>query len=197
MKGDYAALSYISLQSEVTFDRPPQLPEIVHLDDPAEWVMTDFRVVQPRTVRPDTSIGEALESMKTEGVRLLLVTDVTDHVLGVVTANDIQGEKPVKIVEENRAARADITVEMVMTPQSEIEVLNFLSIRNARVGHIVETMREVERQHMLIVEVNDETRRQTLRGLFSTSQIGKQLGASVAEELPPAHSLAEMQQELG
>lgn len=197
MKGEYAALSHISLQPQTTFEHPPELPELVHLDDPADMVMTDFRVVHPRTVRPEVSIDDALASMKTEGVRLLLVTGPVNQVVGVVTAKDIQGEKPVKIVEESRASRADITVEMVMTPQSGIEVLNYLSVRNARVGHIVETMREVQRQHMLIVDVDDGTRRQTLRGLFSTSQIGKQLGVNVADELPPAHGLAEMRQKLG
>ncbi len=197
MKVEFAPLSDVRLQPGTTYEHPPELPEIVHLDDPAADVMTDFQFVRPVTVRPDAAIDEALELMKRAGVRLLLVTNDAAAIIGLITARDIMGEKPIKLVREARVPRSHIRVDQIMTPQSQITGLNMVSVRNARVGHIVETLRRLERQHVLVLEVDEHTKKQRVRGLFSTSQIGKQLGLDLTQEVAPAHSLAQMQQDLG
>lgn len=197
MKHEFAALSHIHLQPGRTFEHPAELPEIVHWSSPAVDVMTDFRVVHPVTVRPDVSIDEALEKMKQVGVRLLLVINEEQEIIGLITAKDIQGERPVKLVQEARIPHSSIPVKAIMTPQSEIIALNMISVRNALVGHIIETLRQLERQHILVLEIDEVTKAQTVRGLFSTSRIGRQLGESITAEVAPAHSLAEMQHKIG
>ena len=192
MAHDFATFSHIRLKPGTSFSRPPALPRLVHLDSPALEVMTDFRVVHAVTIGPEVSIDDALETMKIRGVRLLLVTGDNDHIVGLITAKDIQGEKPIKIAQESRIPRAAITVEAVMTPQSSIEVLNMLSVRNAQVGHIVATLQALARQHALVVEVDSTTKAQCVRGMFSTSQISKQLGVNAAEVVTRASSLAEI-----
>lgn len=195
MKREFAVLSHIRLSPKTRFEHPPQPPELIHLDSPATTVMTDFRFVHPVTTSADVPIDTALQKMKTSGVRLLLVTDEADEIVGIVTAHDIMGEKPIKIVEEARVQRSQIKVSTIMTPQQHIEVLNMMSVRNAEVGHIIETLRQLERQHMLVVEVaSDDTQR--VVGMFSTSQISKLLGRDVTEEVAPAHSLAEIVQQI-
>jgi len=193
MKTRYASLSHILLMPGTTYDRPPELPPLVHLDSPALEVMTDFKVVRAVTTPPTVTIDEALENMKTAGVRLLLVTDERDEIIGIITARDIQGEKPIRLVEEERMPRSRISVARVMTPQADIPVLNMLSVRNVQVGNVIATLHELERQHVLVVEVDPESKSQRVRGLFSLSQISKQLGKDVSEIMTPAHSLAEMQ----
>ena len=197
MKAEFAPLSNVRLQPGTTYEYPPELPEIVHLDDPATDVMTDFEFVRPVTVGADAPIDEALDLMKRAGVRLLLVTDDAATIIGLITARDIMGERPIQLVQEARVPRSRVRVEQIMTPQSEITGLNMVSVRNARVGHIVETLRRLERQHVLVLEVDEHTKKQRVRGLFSTSQIGKQLGLDLTQEVAPAQSLAQMQQERG
>lgn len=197
MRHDFAALSHIQLAPQSTFEHPPELPELVHLNSPAIDVMTDFRYVRPVTVDAAEPIDEALERMRSAGVRLLLVTDEQHHIIGLVTAKDIQGEKPIKLVEEARIPRSEIRVETIMTPQSAIIGLNMVSVRNAMVGHVLETLRQLERQHILVLEVDETSKTQKVRGLFSSSQIARQLGKDVIPEVARAHSLAEMQHELG
>lgn len=182
----------IALQPETGFARPSELPEMVHLDSPALDVMTDFTVVRPVTVGPDVSIDRALEGMKKAGVRLLLVVDASRHVVGVVTANDLQGDKPIRLMGEERLERSQLTVEKLMTPQSELGVLDMRSVVDSQVGHIIATLDQLERQHVLVVDVEADDERQHVRGLFSSSQIAKQLGRPVDVELHAAHSLAEM-----
>lgn len=197
MKHDYPPLSYISLQAGTAFVHPPELPELVYLDSPAVDVMTDFRFVCPVTAAPNTAIDNALEKMKSAGVRLLLVTGDNDHIIGIVTSRILLGEEPIKIVREKRIPRAQITVEMVMIPQPEVPVLDIVSVRNAQVGHIVKTLQQLDRKHILVVAVDPESKRQRVCGMFSTSQIGRQLGVTVVPETAAAQTLAEIQQQLG
>lgn len=194
---EYAALSFIPVQPGTSYVHPPEPPEIVHLDSPALDVMTDFKIVHAITATAEMTIDDALEHMKTSGVRLLLVTGEAEQIVGLITAKDIQGERPIKFVEKARTPRSEISVEMIMTPQESITTFNIISVRNAQVGHIVETLNQLRRQHMLVVEVDEQIQDQVLRGIFSTSQISKQLGRDCTRDLGTAHSLAEMTQEIG
>jgi CBS domain containing-hemolysin-like protein len=195
MTDNFASLAHVPLQPATTFFRPLEQPRVVHLDDPAVEVMTDFKVVNPVTVKPNVPIDMALEKMKATGVRLLIVIDTHDQIVGLVTAKDIQGEKPVELVQEQRTPRSEIHVAMIMTPQAKIIALNLGSLSNARVGHVVETLRELELQHILVVENDPDSKQQRVRGLFSTSEISRQVGRDVSKIAAPAHSLAEMMRE--
>jgi CBS-domain-containing membrane protein len=191
MKDDFEPLSYVPLRSGTSYG-PAKLPRLVTLESPALDVMTDFNFVNPVTVKPDVPIDDALEIMKTAGVRLLLVTNASEEIIGLITAKDIQGERPIELVEELRARRSDIHIKMIMTLQSNIFVLNLVSVRHAQVGHIVATLNQLERQHVLVVEVDEDTREQRVCGLFSTSQISKQLRDKVIEDKVPAYNVVEM-----
>jgi hypothetical protein len=51
-------------------------------------------------------------------------------------------------------------------------------VRGSKVGHVVATLRKAGRQHALVVD-SDVRGRQTVRGLFSATQIARQLGATI------------------
>nr|VFK23549.1 MAG: CBS domain-containing protein [Candidatus Kentron sp. MB] len=195
---NYATFSCTPLAEGITFVHPPRLPEFVRLDSPALDVMTDFRYTQPVTVEPGVAIDDALAKMKQEGVRLLLVAkeEEEDRIIGTITSKIILGEEPIRIVEKKRIPRAEITVEMVMLPRHEVTAINVVSVRNAKVGHIVATLRKLDRKHLLVIDVDKTTGKQNVCGLFSTSQIGRQLGVLVVPAMPAAQTLAEIKQKL-
>lgn len=194
---EHKARHTLMLQAGTTFRRPPPPADFVRETDPALEVFTDFERVAPRTVAPEKPIDEALEQMKEQGVRLLLVADPDCIILGVVTAVCIQGDKPIRLIEETRVRRHDIRVRDVMIPQADTPVLNMVSVEAATVGHILATLRQLQRQHILVVEVDDATRQQVVRGLFSASQINRQMHAVPDERLSPADSLADLVGTLG
>jgi CBS-domain-containing membrane protein len=165
---------------------------MVRLESPAMMVMTDFRSVHPVTTYPEIGIDDALNKMKTAGVRLLFVLNAADEIVGLVTAKDIMGEKPIKITQQARVPRAQIRVSAVMTAQPDIQVLEMMRVRIAQVGDIVETLRAAGRQHALVVEADNATGAQRVVGMFSTSYISKLLGRDVTGDVPPARSLAEI-----
>nr|VFK54891.1 MAG: CBS domain-containing protein [Candidatus Kentron sp. TUN]VFK57691.1 MAG: CBS domain-containing protein [Candidatus Kentron sp. TUN]VFK66472.1 MAG: CBS domain-containing protein [Candidatus Kentron sp. TUN] len=193
---NYAAFSCPPLETGITFVHPPKLPELVRLDSPALDVMTDFRYTQPITVDKSVPIDDALEKMKLSGVRLLLVVEDDETIIGSITSKIILGEDPIRIVEKKRIPRAEITVGMVMVPQNEVTVISLVNVRNAKVGHIVATLRRLDRKHLLVIDTDKTTGKKSICGLFSTSQIGRQLGVLVVPAMPAAQTLAEIKQKL-
>ncbi len=191
MSHPFSPLNAIPLQAGSTYAHPPRLPAVVHLDDPAVDVMTDLSQYWAVTTTPQTPIDLALERMKHVGVRMLLVTDEAQRISGLITAKDIQGEKPIRLSEAEGVARAAIQVGQIMTPLEQITVMEWQAVRRAQVGDILQTLHQQERQHGLVAEATDSGG-QRIRGIFSTTQIAKQLGEPIAEEIPTAHSLADI-----
>ena len=93
-------------------------------------------------------------------------------IVGVITATDILGEKPLRFTQSHGVTHAEIVVSDVMTPASMLEAIPVQDVAQMRVGHIVATHKAVRRQHLMVVE--DNGRR--VRGLFSLSQVARQLG---------------------
>lgn len=179
MLRNYAALTSSMLRPGAGYAQPTQpVPEKVTLDAPALQVLTDFRHVTAIIILPGDTMDEAHRRMIQRGVRLLLVVDQDRKVLGLITANDILGEKPMQVIAHRSVRREELLVRDIMTPQERLQVLHLEDVRAARVGHIVATLKAAGRQHALIVEIGDSGR-QTVRGMFSATQIARQLGVTI------------------
>lgn len=157
------------------------LPELVHMDDPAINVMTDLTRVRVITVLPETAIDTALQTMIHTQVRLLLVVDAGDNIIGLITARDITGEKPVNYAVRNRVAHEQIQVRHIMTKREQIEAWDMREVVEARVGDIVMTLRDVGRQHALVLDATSGQGR-IVRGIFSITQVARQLGVEIQAE---------------
>ena len=179
MSRKYVPLASKLLQSGCGFSSPSQsLPERVTPDSPAIDVLTDLKRINAVVIRPDDTIEEANKRMIQRNVRLLLVLDHARKVEGLITATDTLGEKPMLVVAARHCRRDEVLVREIMTPQSRLEVLDIEDVHRSKVWHIVATLKQAGRQHAMVVEY-DRSGGQTVRGLFSTSQIGRQLGAVI------------------
>jgi CBS-domain-containing membrane protein len=179
MSDNFAPLTSHPLKAGSGFSRPTQvLPQNVSLSDPAINVMTDLRCVSVVNVRAKTSMEKANDKMIRYGVRTLLVLDESDKVAGFLTAMDVLGEKPVRFLQQVGGTHADIMVSDVMTVQRELEVLALKDVLEAKVGNILVTLKAAGRQHAIVVEENADGS-QTVRGLFSATQIARQLGLQI------------------
>lgn len=159
--------------------RPKQvLPEHVTLDDPAINVMTDLRSVSVLNVRAKTSLDKANAKMIRYGVRMLLVTDEEDKVCGVLTARDVLGDKPVLFLQQMGGTHADILVRDVMSVMRDMQASLLEDVRKAKVGNILAMLKVAGRQHALVVD-NNADGSQTVCGLFSATQIARQLGVQI------------------
>ena len=180
MTQPYRPLSHAFLAPKSTYCRPASLSQKVTLESPAMAVMTDLERVMAVTIGPGNSIETANQRMIAAGVRLLLVADDEQQILGLITANDILGEKPLKHLQRTGGTFNEILVRDIMTPQQALDVLRLRDVFRSRVGDIVATLKSFGRQHALVVETGEDGDTQRVRGIFSATQIGRQLGMTVA-----------------
>jgi CBS domain-containing protein len=152
-------------------------------------VMTDLRRVGAVTIDPRATIDDVNTLMIARGVRSLFVVEDAQRLAGIITFTDIQGEKPLQVALARGLRRDEVTVRELMTRADRLEVLDLREVQQARVGDIVATLRAAGRQHALVAEVtgeSSESGEHTVRGMFSLTQIARQLGIPPQ----PAHDIA-------
>lgn len=189
----YEILNQLENRPESIYLRKSYLPELVHLDDPAISVMRDFHQSRPNLTNAHVSMDEALNEMKVTGCHMLMVIDDNNQLLGLLSTEDILGEKPIQLMTESRLERSKITTKMIMTPIKDVELFSFESIQRARVGNVVVTMKARQTHYALVIENTADNDEPVIRGLLNTSQISKQLHSEVATKIAKAQSVSELQ----
>jgi CBS domain containing-hemolysin-like protein len=180
------------LPRRATFHEPATAAaQRVSLDAPALAVMTDLKQVTAVTIDPEASIEHAMRVMVRRNVRLLLVVNIDNEIVGLITATDLLGEKPVQYVHEHGGSRGDIHVRELMTPHERLEAIDFEAARTAKVGHVLATLQHSRRQHALVID-SDTGDQPRVRGIFSTSQLSRQFGEAV-QTGEVAHTFAEIE----
>lgn len=196
----YRALRQSKAAPGAVYALPSRRPGRVHADSPAVDVMTDLTRVDAVTIRPDASVEDANHAMIAHRVRSLFVVDDANAVAGIVTATDVLGERPIQVAQDHGMRHVEVLVRHVMTPSDLLEAMELRDVQQARVGDVVETLRRSGRQHALVIEAGPAEppgAPRTLRGMFSLTQIARQLG------LPPqvghgvARTFAEIEAAIG
>jgi CBS domain-containing protein len=187
MSAQFKPLSYSDLSHDT------QLAQSSHTaveDDPATVVMTDLHKIKAFTVDATASIDFANSKMIACGVRLLFVLNADDVLVGLITASDLSGEIPITHMQKHGGPRENILVQDIMTPRVKLKTLQMADVLKARVGDIIETMKDFGRQHILVVEKLDGETSERICGIFSTTQISRQLGIELNIS-PRANTFAE------
>ncbi|MEN8131591.1 MAG: CBS domain-containing protein [Pseudomonadota bacterium] len=171
--------------------RHPITPEVVHHSEPAMMVMTDLSLTQAFTTPASTPIDEALQKMIYCGIRMLLITDPDEAVIGLITARDIMGNQPVAFASQEGIPRAKVCVGDIMMGRDNIQTLNMREVERSTIGDIVVTLSESGRQHALVIEQEPDGK-VMVRGIFSTTHIGYKLGVEI-QPLGAVQSFAELE----
>lgn len=151
----------------------------VGADSPAIEAMTDFSRVHAVTISAAASLPEANATMISRGVRLLMVVSADEEVLGLITARDILGERPLQLAQARNGKRDDLTVRDLMCPLTNIDTLYLNEVMHARVIDILNALKNQGRQHIMVEDVDPATGLPRVRGIFSATQIGRLLGVPV------------------
>jgi hypothetical protein len=109
---------------------------------------------------------------------------------------------------ERGVSRQEVLVHEIMTPRAGLEAINMHEVLGAKVGHVLSTLKQAGRQHAIVVEIHEPSFHdrlvmlpqvsavQTVRGLFSTTQIARQLGLNL-QSVELATTFAEVEALLG
>lgn len=162
---------------------------------PAIEVMTDLRRIPAATISDGVSLVEANHSMILRGVRMLFATDADRRVVGIITSNDLLGEKPTRVARERMSRHEELTVRDIMVTTEELDAVTMADVLRAEVGHIVATLKSCGRQHALVVE-DEGGAAPVIRGIFSASQIARQMGIPL-QTTEVARTFAEIEAAIG
>ena len=104
--------------------------------------------------------------------------------IGVMASRTRTSPQPMSCAALACCARGPIRSREVMMPMTsgdDIEVLGLNDVLHAHVGDIIETLKHSGRQHALVVETDPLADKPVIRGVFSASQIARQLGIAPAQ----------------
>jgi len=143
--------------------------------DPALSVMTDFRERASVTVAVTAQIDVALDHMKHTGVRCAFAIDETLRVVvGLITAYDIMGEKPMRRMRASDVTREHVLVRDLMTRPDDWQVLQLRQLEAGTVGAVARLFEDTQLTHIAVVE-SGERGEPRLRGLLSAARVRRVL----------------------
>ena len=154
----------------------------VTAESPAIDVMTDLSRVAAVTIGGYATVQDAHRAMIDHGVRTLFVVEAESVVLGIVTSTDLLGERPIQVAQQRGIRHDEVYVREVMTPAERLEAMELQEVLHARVGDVLATLRLSSRHHAVVIDparTDATSSTRTVRGIFSLTQIARQLG------LPP------------
>jgi len=197
---DYPPLPQSKLNSNAGYHLPDAtMATRVRMESAAIEVMTDLRRIPAVTVGRFASIDQANRTMIGRGVRTAFVIDDRHGIMGIVTATDVLGGKPVQITQQRGIRHEEVTVRDIMTPVDRLQVIELGDVLKARVGNVIATLKLSGRQHALVVDrvLDPEAgHRQMVRGIFSLTQIARQLD-DMPQTLEVGHSFADIAAAIG
>jgi len=189
----YKPLPMTKMAPGVTCQAPgAYAPKPVRADAPAIEAMTDLRQVAAATIGVGATLAQATQLMIARGVRLLIVVGANRAIEGLISASDTMSERPITLLRERGGRHGELTVADLMTPRAAIDVLDIATVLRAEVGHVIATLKEAGRQHALVLEKDQLTGEHVVRGIFSATQIGRQLGVPI-HGFEVAHTFAEIE----
>ena len=187
---NYEPIPVFELNKENTLLKTHELPELVHFEDPALTVLIDFYQASSSTIKETATMNEAIHDMELHDVQLLLVINTEHQLIGLLTAEDVLGEKPIQYIQQNRLSRQQVLVHMLMTPLHQVPAFTIDSVKKARVGNIVKTLHTLNAPTALVIQ--DEQDKKIVLGAFTTAQMSKQLHHNVRKRIHDIDSVSEL-----
>jgi hypothetical protein len=180
MSDRYPALTFHNMPVGISYARPRQhYPRDLRLDSPAVEGMTDLRHVTALTVERTNTLAATRERMRKLGVKMLLVTDATAAVAGIVTLTDLNSERPFKIAAKSGEKADELLVQDIMTLRGRIEILHLRDVIEANVGQLLSSLRESGRRHALVMQQGENGQPDEICGIFSLTRLCALIGLAI------------------
>ena len=158
-------------------------------DDPARAFMSDLMTGPCITADHLDGIDTALALLQCARVQMAWVSGVDGELVGYVTRDDLLGERPLQAAMADHLAHHELTLERLMRPLADWQVIDESRLDSARVGDIVATMHAQSLRYLPVVR--HEGARDALVGLFSARLLEQALGTTIAPDLH-SRSFAEL-----
>jgi len=177
MKNLHKRLTVRSLSRDCGLISPLHQAGNYELDSPATALMVDFTRVHAITAGESLAVNDALELMRVNRIRALMVIDGKGGFAGVITAMDLMGRKPMAYANEAGLPLREVQVKNIMLPKSRLKAVDRADVEKATLGDVLQLLKSQAQQHLLVVEGEDENMR--ISGMFSASDFKRALGINL------------------
>ncbi len=167
----------------------PQYGDI-DLNSKATKLMVDFTKTSAKTANASTTVNDALELMRINQVRALMIVEQNGEFSGVVTAMDLMGIKPMVYANEAGIPRTEVLVKNIMIPKNNLKAFALDDIKKSTIGDVMQTLSTLQSQHILVVDGEDTEMK--ICGLFSASDFKRALGITI-DSSQVAHTFSDLE----
>lgn len=153
-------------------EQAPHLPRVTRSAEPhhpALSLLTDLHQSPCVVASERDGVAQTVHLMMRAGVRMVFVAGADGSLVGMVTAEDIQGERPVVRASSQHIAMSELTLADVMVPVGSWDAVDLTQVRTARLGDIAETLHENNLHYLLVTQAKNG--QIFLRGLFSARRL--------------------------
>ncbi|WP_227519221.1 hypothetical protein [Marinobacter sp. es.042] len=118
--------------------------------------------------------------MKLADTYFKVVEDKAGDCLGILTIEDVNGEKAMSVAHRQGVPLKDVRVRDIMRPISELPAIHYQDLRAATVGDLVSTFREVHEGYLLVLDDDrHQPSRSYLRGLVCAEELLQRLDLAI------------------
>lgn len=171
----------------------PLLPQVARTAEPhhpALSLLTDLQQSACVVASHLDSLEQTVHLMMRAGVRMVFVSGVDGTLVGMISAEDVQGERPVVRASSNQMPVRELTLADVMVPVGAWDTVDMGQVRTARLGDVAATLQEHNLRYLLVTQTkNGQT---YLRGLFSARRLEMAMRQPIQADLH-SRSFAELE----
>lgn len=149
--------------------QPEEFHEI-DTDSSAMTIFTDFKQHTPLLIDADTPAMQAEYLMRKSHVRLLLVVDVQNELIGTISLQELDGQH-MQILQSQGIDRLEMTVRDLMVPRTQQRVVKYRDLLTASIGDVLDALQKNGKMHCLVVDKQAHH----IRGIISASDIARRL----------------------
>ncbi len=171
----------LSVQALAMAPSLPKAQRSAQPHDPALSLFTDLHHSPCVIASHRDGLGQTLHVMRRAGVRMVFVAGADGELVGMVTAEVLQGERPVLRASAHHVPHHELTVADIMVPITQWDTVDIAHVRVAHVGDIVATLREHNLRYLLVTQKKDGAT--VLRGLFSANRLEQALNTTIEPDL--------------
>lgn len=171
----------LSVQALALAPGLPKVQRSAQPHDPALSLFTDLHHSPCVIASHRDGLEQTLHLMRRAGVRMVFVAGPDGELVGMVTAEVLQGERPVLRASAHHVPHRELTVADIMVPITQWDTVDIAHVRVAHVGDIVATLREHNLRYLLVTQKKDGAT--VLRGLFSVSRLEQALNTTIEPDL--------------
>ncbi|MEW9799250.1 CBS domain-containing protein [Alteromonas sp. CYL-A6] len=161
----------------------PVISRQITMRSPAVAIFTDFKQHMPHVIDEGVSATEIENIMMRAHVRMMLVVDHHGKFTGIISTSDIDEQKIMQRVARG-AERDSLRVSDFMQPKTSLKSFDFDELTRATVGDIVETLKDNQQHHCLVLDRGEHE----VRGVISVSDIARVLQLPLDIQKQPSFS---------